>query len=616
MDITHTFARMGMNRRAAAYLLIIMAPTLAALISACSDSSLYVAPASVNTPYNSPGAPRTPTVRDESVAAAISDSPEKEGTVAQSRSDDTAVSNRVNVSVTADTNTNAPALPEREDESDDTELEYEIYVLRRPETGPLSLDERILRADIIARATLTSVSTTTPLLSDSISGTSTAQYVSALELRFDAHEYLKGSGSGTLVVELPLSLHDFYPSAAEAVAAARDWLPTRDTLWDDREAVIFLQNPIGSPAESPGSGSNRYVFSIHTLGYDRAHDLGTAYAINEYYIDTYSIRSEKNKVWLPATAASDTSSAVRSVETSYYLEEPPSPGAGASSRSAGVSSITLPDLKTRVQAMVELLEQGAGVNGYRRCVEQKYAEERALQTLGLEGIWTEAILALSSGLPGGSEFNRAGMFGGAPGTKYSRFLFAGPDTHLFEIDVEDSDTDAQNGYIVVARAKRPLPKGTYDIHYHSQNWLFIPCDYIPNSYTRWNVHVTAPAGTLHEAFFDPALDTSTSAVGAGGANGVLKPASFTIEGAGTITIERIEWKSASVRMELAPHRQLTGYHMDFIAMDGSVGLSLDFDDATATTTEDGSNALSWSVTDSPWANGDLLMLRISRPPPP
>ena len=65
-----------------------------------------------------------------------------------------------------------------------------------------------------------------------------------------------------------------------------------------------------------------------------------------------------------------------------------------------------------------------------------------------------------------------------------------------------------------------------------------------------------------------------------------------------------------------PHRQLTGYHMDFIAMDGSVGLSLDFDDATATTTEDGSNALSWSVTDSPWANGDLLMLRISRPPPP
>ena len=116
---------------------------------------------------------------------------------------------------------------------------------------------------------------------------------------------------------------------------------------------------------------------------------------------------------------------------------------------------------------------------------------------------------------------------------------------------------------------------------------------------------------MHEAFFDPALNTTTSAVGAGGADGVLKPASFTFEGVGTTTIERIEWVSDSVRMELNPHGRLTGHHIDFIELDGSVGLRLDFDAAEATTAEGGGQALTWGVCQQPWQDGDLLMLRIS-----
>ena len=194
---------------------------------------------------------------------------------------------------------------------------------------------------------------------------------------------------------------------------------------------------------------------------------------------------------------------------------------------------------------------------------------------------------------------------------YIRSILAGPDQHLFGEFVEDNDNDSGNGFGAGTRIKRPLPRGTYEVHYTVQHWVFIQCDYIPNSYTRWLINVVAPAGTLHEAFFDPVLDTSASAVGAGGTDGVLKPASFTFEGVGVTTIERIQWGSQSVKMELDPHGRLTGHHMDFIELDGSVGLRLDFDAAASTTTEGGGQALTWGVCEQPWQDGDLLMLRIS-----
>ncbi len=105
-----------------------------------------------------------------------------------------------------------------------------------------------------------------------------------------------------------------------------------------------------------------------------------------------------------------------------------------------------------------------------------------------------------------------------------------------------------------------------------------------------------------------------SAVGADSENGVLKPASFTFEGVGATTIERIEWESDRTRMELSSPAPLTDHHMDFIALDGSVALRLDFDDATATTTESGGSALIWGVCDQPWRDGDLLMIRMSESP--
>ena len=491
--------------------------------------------------------------------------------------------------------------------TDELEGLYRTFGTRVPETGPVGLDERILRADIIARAILLSVSTTTPFVSDRNLGTTTAQYVSTLELRFGVYEYLKGSGGDTLLVELPLSFQDYYPSAEEAVAAAAAWLPKRDTSWDDREAIIFLQNPIGPQAQSSVSGSSKYVFTIHDLGDDEAHDSGTAYAIHDYYIDTYSIRSEKNKVWLPATSP-PSSGASASAESSYYLEEPPPPGAGASGQSASVSSITLSDLKSRVQAMDDLLKQGEGVSGYRRCLEEKYADERALKTMGVEGIWLESAVSLSSGLPAGSEFQEGQIFGGAPGSQYSRFLFAGPDAHLFRNGVKDDDSDVSS-YSVVSTTTRPLPRGMYEVHHTTQIWLFFPCDYVPNSYSRWNVHVRAPSATLYEAFFDPVLDTSTSAVGAGGGRGVLKPSVFIGANNATTTVSGLAWESGAVKIRLSPHTPLAGQKLEFIEMDGTTSLTLNAADAAVDAAND---TLSWTVDSQPWEDGDTLMLRIRR----
>ena len=121
------------------------------------------------------------------------------------------------------------------------------------------------------------------------------------------------------------------------------------------------------------------------------------------------------------------------------------------------------------------------------------------------------------------------------------------------------------------------------------------------------VHVTAPEGVLHEAFFDPVA--SGEAVGAGGADGVLKLAAFTLNGSQT-TIRRIEWESGRVVMRLEPDdNALADHHVDFIALDGSVALRLDFD-AAAEATNGGAPALAWGVCDQPWSDGDLLMLRI------
>ena len=126
----------------------------------------------------------------------------------------------------------------------------------------------------------------------------------------------------------------------------------------------------------------------------------------------------------------------------------------------------------------------------------------------------------------------------------------------------------------------------------------------------WTVTAVAPTGTLHEVFFDPVTDGA--AVAADSTKGVLNPASFTDTNGASATIHRIAWEpdtggSGTVKLNLNPHTAIANRILEFIALDGSVPLSLEVADAA---TDTANNTLSWTVASQPWQDGDKLMLRI------
>ncbi|MCY4529958.1 MAG: hypothetical protein OXD46_13120 [Chloroflexi bacterium] len=124
---------------------------------------------------------------------------------------------------------------------------------------------------------------------------------------------------------------------------------------------------------------------------------------------------------------------------------------------------------------------------------------------------------------------------------------------------------------------------------------------------KWTITVTAPAGTLHETFFDPVTDGS--AIAADSSIGQLNPASFTDANNASATIHRVAYDSSAVTITIAPHSAITSHTLDFIAPDGSIFLSLHTDDATL---DPDNNTLTWPVSDQPWHSGDKLMVRIYR----
>ena len=116
-----------------------------------------------------------------------------------------------------------------------------------------SVSERIFKSDVVVRASL---------------GSATND-----ELRFNAIEYLKGTGPAEIVVDAATS--------------------GRDTTWDGREAVLFLSRP--SAGASSAAEEFRFADAYHF------EEVGgfTSYAIGT-----------RNPVWLPAaTAASGASGA-------------------------------------------------------------------------------------------------------------------------------------------------------------------------------------------------------------------------------------------------------------------------------------------------------------------
>ena len=470
-----------------------------------------------------------------------------------------------------------------------------------PDDGFVSLDERILRSTIIARATMHSASAYARQ-----GGNPSDRYFPMVKFTFDVHEYLKGNGGNTITANISVECTHFNwaecgPPEQEAIDDANEWLSLENNRWwESRESIIFLEEDnADEPKTSGQSAAPSYKF-IPWLG-----DYATTY---QYPSDTdgYSVLSERNRVWLPATTESSGASATS--ESRFMLGERPNdlhPGQNVSGLSFD-TDISLSDLKARIKSIADMVTQGKDVTGYEECLRAKFSHERS------PWIPYSRVFPVKSGQKAGTVIT-SGSTGGLP--YYDLFFLTGTDSTYFEIVIEDDNSDPYDNYHRTAKTLRPLVAADYSVVYHSKPGILRLCigspikAYTANPTANWTIRATAPAGTLHEAFFDPVA--IGAAVGADGDNGALTPAAFPAAGGADAEIRRIDWDADGVKIEIVnPPVSLANHHVEFIALDGSIALRLDFGDAAVDGPGD-VRTFRWGVCGQPWSAGDKLMLRMS-----
>ena len=482
-----------------------------------------------------------------------------------------------------------------------------------PDFPETSLEERIVRSDAIARVTLVSAAQVVEEISGWPNQGDTS-YANALEFRFKVLEHLKGSG-GSELVAIAVDWYEFFATRAEAGAGAEDFLGERDTRWDAREAIVFLHD---DDPYLPSTGqADRYL-----LWFLR----------NTYGQEIYTIASP-SKMWLPAAsdslpvpvdqARASSGAAPSGGAQRFLLEEPPSGGgavlsgmARALSGNQGASqaaTINLADMKTKIAELDAEVGEGDGSEEYRECVRFKYEwenwvsltkEERAAEGEGGYD-YDRYDHALASGQAAGNVFHTYEYwhiwvvdYGETIPSKYARmFQLDGQDEGLFVVEYPGEVSPA-----------RPLPAGEYRFYFIRMEKGLVVCDGLPEEERTSKEHfvtVTAPSGTLHEAFFDP-VDLTGGGAGATGSSGAIDPDEFTV-GSDDYEIESLVWRSGSVVLTLDDYVSLSGQTLDFIELDGSIDTSLDVSDASVNQT---AATWTWSVTGAPWEDGDLLMVRI------
>ena len=271
--------------------------------------------------------------------------------------------------------------------------------------------------------------------------------------------------------------------------------------------------------------------------------------------------------------------------------------------------MTLSELKALVTRIQNELTAG-GTEEHASCVRDKYFRARYAQYRKnlVENEWgrdynLQHEKEISSGAPAGTE-----VYVDIEAERFAEDPI--PDSLDIDVLLLHSGQDADlfdKAWPRNAVTGRPLPQGTYRFYWFVQGSYNALCDGVPELLKTQNeviVTATSPQGTLHEAFFDPV--TIGTGVGVDGSNGVIKPAGFTVDGTST-SITGLKWENGSVVLTLSPYVSLTGHKVEFIELDGLVGLSLDVDDAAV---DSGAGMLTWGVSGQPWEAGDLLMLRI------
>ena len=375
-------------------------------------------------------------------------------------------------------------------------------------------------------------------------------------LTFQVLEYLKGSGPDTITIGA---------------------MANRDTSYDDRDAILFLTVPAG--ASSTGSGRFEFTESVHDTyrgGFPGGHGI-----------------NEENRAWIPATSSEGSGEAAGGTLTF-------DPGAAAPGR-LHEEPLTVAQIKETIAWMSASADEA-----YQSCIRSAVHNEAYYRMYAAyygETYRAEAERVIASGLPTGTIV----WFGKHnSGPEYGIYWIEGKDSSLFSYDSWDDDENPRNFYQGRFTTVRPLPEGTYSVSTRSTRGEFKACDYIPQTSGRlyWTITVTAPPGTLHEAFFDPMA--IGAGVGADSSNGTLSPTGFTVGGTST-GLQSLKWEGGNVSLTLSPYASLSGSVLDFIELDGTVSLSLAVSDAAVDGT---AGMLAWSVTSQPWRDGDQLMLRV------
>ena len=455
-------------------------------------------------------------------------------------------------------------------------IEHKVFRLDTPPT----LDWQIVDSQTIVVATLITATAGTEATK-----VTPARYRPAHVLQFRAGQYLKGSGPNqfTVMVVDRTKEGPTFSAQSDALTEANRTLAERNTEWDSRPGVLFLEGPETS-VSGGATGASGTTSTFRLTNNDLLDQDPFLYSI-----DTLS------RSWLPDATSSESGASRTSETPQQFITD------GASNPPP---VILITALQNRINEIQAKLDAGDGSSAFVNCVE------RVLKRPWWYEDWEPGQIhtgTLESGMPSGSEFGSRKV---PSDTRYRtiwKFTAEDNTADLFTIHPIDPQP-GERGYTNSYRATRPLIAGTYELRKHGVSKSHELCNFVRThdtpGYTPFVVTVTAPTGTLHEAFFDPV--TVGTAVKADGSNGVLKPTSFTVDGTAT-ELTSLEWSSNEVVVTLDPHVSLSGYVLEFIELDGSVSLSLNAADATV---DGGAGTYSWSMTSQPWADGDKLLVRI------
>ncbi len=460
----------------------------------------------------------------------------------------------------------------------DPEIQVHSYI---PWSVAPSLEEQIYNAlnndsRVVVWASLLSVTAGTEEVPGE-GGTTT--YRPMHELRFTVHEYLEGSGPTELLVVARGD--EIFSLEHQALTVANYGASQRNTAWDDRQAALFVGLVQTASETSTGSDVSRSS-ATRRAAFSMPHDREQWW---DYTVDTLS------RAWLPAQAGA--SGAARSAVDPALITD------GAQSPPP---TIALTELRANIAAMKAELQAGEGIPGFEECISDRILRERVYRAEPSSPPIDQK--ALASGAAAGTMVYSGVNNHQEP--KYNNYWLSGPNHGLFQALIVDDDESSANGYEHMLALARPLPAGSYRGHYNSQHYSAIPCNFKPtDAYSVHVVTVTAPTGTLHEAFFDP-VDLTAGGVGATGSSGVIEPDEFTVS-SDDYEIESLVWRSNSVVLTLDDHVSLSAQTLDFIELNGSIDTSLNVSDATVNRT---AATWTWSVASAAWEDGDLLMLRI------